>query len=711
MADLDTAGVLVQIPPPVKKRRRPALACEQCRLRKVRCDRNSPCSTCVRSGNPECTYQPTLLARLPIVGLRTRPASLDQNIRDFAATNDFSSGPFTGPTSAHTPSCRSSSSGATIETLERRVRQLEKELKSALGEGRSPSETDSRLSLASESERHSTLTYPPVDDTVPVDSGEIEKRNFVRLPIRGTISKTRFFGQSHWVNGASLLWSNVGFWAQQENTSELYDYFQKCKVLARVIKARRMPALPALSIGSNVPARPLADHLIDCYMRTFETVYRILHVPSFQAEYARYWEQPQATSQSFVVLMQLCMAIGACFHDDVHSLRAKATGWIYEAKFWLMLPPEKGRLTIPGLQIMCLLQLAKQTTGVNADLTWIECGSLLRAAMYMGLHHDPENLVRMPRLPAEMRRRLWAAILEICLQASLDAGGLPLVSLRDFETRPPANLDDRNMDADKGSSWTRMSAQIAIFSSFPTRLAIVSLVNDPQCGRASSASSYQETLRLGAELATETRALMNRLHSFPRDERGVDGVSPFQLRFAEMSMNRYLLALHLPWWHDAMRSPTFYFSRKTSVDAALTLAAIIRPPPELSSPSLTDFRRLLICGSGPFRGAPVHAGLTINLELLVRREEEGKNQGLTAAPLGSSAELFGVFDWYLDWWAARIRAGETNIKAYSFGQVQNSLLEAIDLKLGNEATMALIMEQATGRVKKAYEMLKAVAGD
>jgi hypothetical protein len=42
-----------------KKRRRPALSCEQCRRRKIRCDRLQPCSHCIKSKIPDCSYAPT----------------------------------------------------------------------------------------------------------------------------------------------------------------------------------------------------------------------------------------------------------------------------------------------------------------------------------------------------------------------------------------------------------------------------------------------------------------------------------------------------------------------------------------------------------------------------------------------------------------------------------------------------------------------------
>jgi hypothetical protein len=43
---------------PQRKRRRPALACERCRQRKIKCDRNMPCGQCIRTDSEPCTYVP-----------------------------------------------------------------------------------------------------------------------------------------------------------------------------------------------------------------------------------------------------------------------------------------------------------------------------------------------------------------------------------------------------------------------------------------------------------------------------------------------------------------------------------------------------------------------------------------------------------------------------------------------------------------------------
>jgi hypothetical protein len=484
-----------------------------------------------------------------------------------------------------------------------------------------------------------------------------------------------------------------------------------------------------------MPPRSVADTLLDGYLRTFETVYRVLHVPTFRAEYARYWEHPQAANPAFVVLLQLCLAIGAClyFHEDAadggrdpsaFDHRMAATRWTYEGLLWLILPPEKARLSIVGVQIMCLLQLAKQLVGIGADLTWISAGSLLRTAMYMGLHHDPDNLASMPVYRAEVRRRLWATILEICLQSSVDAGGPPLLSLQDFDTRPPANLDDvqlleegenaaRRAIPKNPSCFTQTSVQIALLESFPSRLAIASLVNNPQ----GNVASYDEILKLSAELTSVNRTVMHQLFSLPKDDRAAEGVSTFQLRMVECVTSRFFLTLHLPMLGEALRSPSHYFSRKMCVDTSLKLVRFAgigtSPAGAVSSgagiASADDFAHLTTCGAGPYRTVPIQACLVLGLELTNLKEEERRSLG-TSEALGT-AELYAALKSMVGWTERRIRAGETNVKGHVFGQAILSQIDAVSAGLGNEEVEELIMDQTTICARRCYDMLQGLAGD
>jgi hypothetical protein len=80
-----------------------------------------------------------------------------------------------------------------------------------------------------------------------------------------------------------------------------------------------------------------------------------------------------------------------------------AVRYVHEAAPLLISMPSKAQLTIPALQAMTLLCLAGEATGTGGDLVWISVGTLIRTAMYMGLHRDPLKLPKMTPLVSEMR--------------------------------------------------------------------------------------------------------------------------------------------------------------------------------------------------------------------------------------------------------------------------------------------------------------------
>lgn len=187
--------------------------------------------------------------------------------------------------------------------------------------------------------------------------------------------------------------------AVSDENSELGSLFKKCKRLAKTIKTLpsiHQPTPP--DVRDCVLQRQQTDQLVGLYLRTFEHVYRVLHLPTFQQEYTQFWHNPQSASTEFVVKLLLVMAIGLVFYEESSnstSLRPFAIQWIHAAQSWLISLFEKSRMNITGLQVQCLLLLARQANAINGDLVWISAGSLLRTAMYMGFHHDPVHLPRM----------------------------------------------------------------------------------------------------------------------------------------------------------------------------------------------------------------------------------------------------------------------------------------------------------------------------
>lgn len=174
-------------------------------------------------------------------------------------------------------------------------------------------------------------------------------------------------------------WTSDGAFVRNErhkdSVREISVYLDKFKRLGRAIKAQLPSRWHVRSNHQNqddfrkfIPPQAYADKLIDTYLRCFESTYRVLHVPSFRNELAQHWQSPEASSIGFVMKLFLVMAIGASLYEDPDGSpkpKSDILQWIYAAQSWLSVPFEKIRLNFTGLQIYCLLLMARQYVSVT----------------------------------------------------------------------------------------------------------------------------------------------------------------------------------------------------------------------------------------------------------------------------------------------------------------------------------------------------------
>lgn len=182
--------------------------------------------------------------------------------------------------------------------------------------------------------------------------------------------------------------------------SEIRALLQKCKCLAKGFKSSR-PARYLSCPEPNSFEKSFADQMIHLYISHFEAALRIIHIPSFWTEYERYWRDPTNTTDVIKFKIQLVIAVGYSIYqapNDSGMMDSTARQWIYAAQAWISAPMEKDRLSISGLQVQCLLIVARQCLSVSGDLIWIAMGTLTRTAMQMGLHRDPRLFAKMSLL-------------------------------------------------------------------------------------------------------------------------------------------------------------------------------------------------------------------------------------------------------------------------------------------------------------------------
>ncbi|KAH7213373.1 uncharacterized protein BKA55DRAFT_256016 [Fusarium redolens] len=624
----------------------------------MRCNRGSPCSNCMRARKGDCVYD--------------NPPPVQRNARgqdhvayarhdfhgislptpeDFvASSNSGLPGMTTGAASSSTgaPTPVSQSSVQELEILRNKVRQLEVQLSST---------------TAAPSQSHVSTPAPNLETSSSKLGGTFhlhsqrQQGNALAIP-RAISHKSRFFGQSHFVCGLPLLRHIIEAIDQYATeTSGLVVGVQKCKAMAKRIKALRAPTWPT-PLTTELASKALCDNLVECYLGSMEKAYRILHIPTFRKKYDALWTSDDESDRDFVAQLKLVLALGATTYDDSFSLRPSAVQWIYEVQTWISEPEFKSRLGIQFLQTNILLLLAREMVSVGGESSWIACGSLLRTAVSMGLHRDPALLSKASTMAFEMRRRLWNTILELCLQSSLSSGGPTMISEEDFDTEPPGNFDDDQIMIDGATSrpdsaFTQVSIARALRITFASRLKVVKLLNDLK-----SSDSYQETLRLDAELKASYKEANRMLKDCSK---GQNLPAEFELSAVDFIMRRYLCALHFPYYGLSLQEPSYAFSRNITVESAFRMFSVVSSS-DASATSSTEkdrFARLITCSSGFFRLSAWQASILLVLEL---RSTVQEDDGFSLTPV--RPDLLTIMEDSKSWNLRTIEAGETNIKGY-----------------------------------------------
>ncbi|KAJ5675963.1 hypothetical protein N7462_008860 [Penicillium macrosclerotiorum] len=637
--------------PPPRKRRRPALSCEQCRRRKVRCDREMPCGPCTKAlDSLSCSYvhegKAALDSRLEVSRISEEHSSSRSGIYEATARTGESSNEL-----------RFAQLESSIRALHDRVSKLENpDQSNNVSEDALPDNVNSGLSrsLGDLENRIAELEQRRVAS--PLGRSDQPRTTIPPLAPRLTRSgeRMKLFGTTHWARAFKQfrLLRQVRGTASFTDSSknEISRVLGEIIGLRRIIKGRQAPPLadPAPGLLNDLPKRELCDELVQHYLRTLGLIYRIMHFPSFYQEYERFWEQPRSASTAFVMKLLLILAIGSIFHDEPGPSshpHVPVRRWIYAVQWWLTGPFAKELGSLESLQVHCLLLLCRQAHAIDKETNWMAAGTLLRQAVHQGLHRDPRHFPTVSPFDAEMRRRIWATVLEINVQFSIDAAMPPFLTPEDYDTRPPANLEDNDFQPNTSDMppsqpkdlYTTSSLQTLLLQSLPTRLRIARVINE-----CTNEQSYEAALKLGSELSALCQEVNVRFHNFmPQTDENAFKPTQFHLRLVESILRRFLLNLYRPFAIQATHDPRFYLSRKLSLDSALIMASFadgVDPSLEADLGPYQDYKRLSFSGAGVFKGPlSLDVIMVISLELVTQIEEEAAIQ-----PPGSDSLPRGV---------------------------------------------------------------------
>lgn len=436
-------------------------------------------------------------------------------------------------------------------------------------------------------------------------------------------------------------------------TRHVAEMFQNCKGIQRNIKLQQY-SLPVDPTKCRLPKKDDADWMRVNYLATFETVYRIIHQYTFELEFQIFWANPKAATTSLRLKNLLVIALGSSVDErDGPKFRNMAYQWIRQAQEWLSGPLKKDQMDISGIQIHCLTILARKVFSVGEDLVWMSTGELIHKAMQMGLHRDPKHLPPMSVFDAEIRRRLWATILELAVQSALDSGMPPRVSLDEFDTKCPSNTFDEEISDRKtelkthgNKIFTSSTIQRILFKSLPVRLEILRLVNGLR-----TEVTYARVMALSAEITKVCVAI----NDLVKQHQGW-GLKGFTRNLVDYSVRRFYLPLHIPFATNAQTNPMFYHSMKVCIDTAIAFTNV---------PQDIYFDYLQILGQGFFKETFKGIMTATGLELLVQVEAQHRDGTLSTNP-AYVMQLRETLNSMLTLSENRIRQGDVDVKSHMF---------------------------------------------
>ncbi|KAM3521881.1 hypothetical protein MY4038_008849 [Beauveria bassiana] len=213
------------------------------------------------------------------------------------------------------------------------------------------------------------------------------------------------------------------------------------------------------SIISNLPPRPTVDRLLSGYFNDLDIAPGVVHSGQFLAEYEEFWRTPESASVAWIGLMFSIICL------STHLQQTSPTQPGHKGKGSQL--SEKNRLIdlYKSQSIKCLV-LCRWTEGGPHVLEtlilcflvecfhlqdmeigiWVLVGNIVQIAIHMGYHRDAKHFPSISPFVGEMRRRVWAMILQLDFSVSSQLGLPRLVREQHADTEKPSNLYDMDFD-------------------------------------------------------------------------------------------------------------------------------------------------------------------------------------------------------------------------------------------------------------------------
>ncbi|KAF2761141.1 C6 transcription factor [Pseudovirgaria hyperparasitica] len=386
-----------------------SFSCLLCRQRKVKCNKQSPCSNCIKAEKPCNFIAPVRGTRKkikpPKEGLHAKLQRYEELLKSYGAKIEASD-------EDHQTDAETVAQSEDFEMVEAPQHQSVTQASPSAHSRRSPER------------RPEAFEHGP----------KLVTKN-------GT---SRYFDNAYWGNlGDELQHPEIGNLkepVEDNNTDGTEIFFQPG------------PEYRIENLGALHPNAQVLSMLKDIFIDRVDPLHKIYHVPTFWNGLVKALQRPESFSKSLEAaafafyLATICsmseMEIQRCFGAPKSIVgpryRLATRQALVSAGFLSTSSPE----TL-GAYAMFIMSVRENH---RADTLYVMSGISIRLARKMGLHRDGLSLGLSP-FETEMRRRLWWQLVYIDFRMADVLGIKPSLDL-DGDTQKPLNVNDDDLYPD-----------------------------------------------------------------------------------------------------------------------------------------------------------------------------------------------------------------------------------------------------------------------
>ncbi|EWG53236.1 hypothetical protein FVEG_11710 [Fusarium verticillioides 7600] len=517
----------------VEKRNRPPKSCEPCRTRKLKCNRNLPCDSCIKKNK--------------------------QSLCHYASNAD-----------------RHDKRADKNESVADRLKNLESLIAAVAEKTQKPSPTSSMYNNDNTAQTQHGVAG--IDNMHLADNSRSEALANRENAASGLVGQV---DSSHWssiLDNIRAIRDELPAASPQASTLSSVTLNNGASASEADFDMGSPDGVTIERILSDLPPRQVCDTLVSVFFLSHYTMMPILHPTKFQQEYESFWVSPSDASPVWIALLLALLSLSAGVYEISGMARSSqfpipSSKALSKKTQECLLLSNYTTANEHAVEAFLLLLVGCWLRAKVSDTNlWFLMGRVVQLAICKGYHRDSTKVPGSQVSPfdGEMRRRVWVCLYQLDSLMSFQMG-LPSMIPSDFcDTELPRNL--RQSDFYPGiaelppprplSEATTISYAIIKASVMGMFKKVVKHI------RYVTPMSYEDTISLDAEVRAAYGKIPDNFKYKSLTSFIVDEISIIMSRTTiELLYLKSIIVLHRQYLTDRQDS-RFAFSRKASLEAA-----------------------------------------------------------------------------------------------------------------------------------------------